>query len=117
MEDLRVILASNLRNNRRRLDITQPELAEMADLSTHYVAMIELTRKFPTPEVLERLAKALGIAAHELFTVPPSPENALERLRMEVLHDIKQTVSEAVEKAVAEQCKSFHKNHQKANKN
>ena len=105
MEDLRDILANNLRENRRRLGISQPKLAEMADLSTHYVAMIEVSRKFPTPEVLARLAKALGIAPHELFAVPASPENALERLHQEVLNDIKQVVSEAVEKTVAEKCR------------
>ena len=86
MEELRDILANNLRENRRRLGISQPKLAEMADLSTHYVAMIEVSRKFPTPEVLARLAKALGIAPHELFAVPVSPENALERLHQEVLY-------------------------------
>ena len=103
MEDLRDILAGNLRKNRRRLGITQPKLAEMADLSTHYIAMIELSRKFPTPEVLSRLARALGIAPHELFAVPASPETAIERLHKEILNDIKRVVGEAVEKAIAEQ--------------
>jgi transcriptional regulator with XRE-family HTH domain len=104
MEDLRDILAHNLRENRRRLGISQPKLAELANLSTHYVAMIEVSRKFPTPEVLARLATALGIAPHGLFAVPVSPEDTLERLHQEVLHDIKQVVSEAVEKAIAEKC-------------
>ena len=102
MDNIREILAKNLRENRQRLNISQPKLAELANLSTHYVASIETSRKFPTPEVLERLAVALGIETHELFTVPASPENALERLHQEVLHDIKQVVGEAVEKAVAE---------------
>ena len=110
VEDLRDILARNLRENRRKLDISQPKLAEMADLSTHYVAMIETSRKFPTPEVLTRLAKALDIPPHELFAVPVSPEAALERLHKEVLVDIKQVVSEAVERAVADQ-NSLHGKH------
>ena len=103
MEDLRTILANNLRENRHRLDISQPKLAELANLSTHYVAMIELSRKFPSPEVLTRLATALGIAPHELFSVPATPENTLERLFQAVLHDIKQVVREAVEKTMVEQ--------------
>ena len=104
-----VHIDSILRENRRRLGISQPQLAEMADLSTHYIAMIETSRKFPTPEVLTRLAKALGIPPHELFAVPASPENALERLHKEVVIDIKQVVSEAVEKAIAEQYSSVKK--------
>jgi transcriptional regulator with XRE-family HTH domain len=107
MEDLRDILATNLRENRRKLDISQPKLAELADLSTHYVAMIETSRKFPTPEVLTRLAKALGIPPHELFAVPVSPETALERLHHEVIVDIRQTVTEAIEKSIAHNCKSI----------
>lgn len=103
MENLRIILAKNLRENRQRLGMTQPKLAELADLSTHYVAMIENTRKFPTPEVLERLATAFGIDSHELFSVQPSPENALERLHKEVVTDINQVVNKAVEKAIKEQ--------------
>jgi len=59
----------------------------------------------PTPDVLERLAKALGIASHELFLVSTTPEEALERLHYEVLTDIKNVVSEAVKSAVTEQCK------------
>ena len=105
MKNLREILAANLRENRRRLNMSQPELAELADLSTHFVSMIELTRKFPSPEVLERLAAALGIATHELFSVPPSPEKAIERLHYEVITSIKEVISDAVKVAIAEQCK------------
>jgi len=105
MEAIREILAKNLRENRNRLKMSQPKLAELANLSTHYVASIETLRKFPTPDVLERLAKALGIASHELFLVSTTPEKALERLHYEVLTDIKKVVSEAVKSAVTEQYK------------
>jgi transcriptional regulator with XRE-family HTH domain len=109
MDNLREILSKNLRENRKRLKLSQPKLAELADLSTHYIAMIENSRKFPTPEVLERLAEALGVFTHELFNVPPSAQDALERLHKEVLTDIKQVVSEAVKEAVKEQCKDSKK--------
>jgi transcriptional regulator with XRE-family HTH domain len=108
MENIREILANNIKENRRRLGISQPRLAELADLSTHYVAMIEGCRKFPTPDVLGRLAAALEIEPHELFAAPPSPEWALERLRQEVVADIKaalagieKTVGTTIEKTLA----------------
>jgi transcriptional regulator with XRE-family HTH domain len=100
MISIRETLARNLREYRRERGISQEKLAELADLSTQYVAMIELSRKFPGPESLEQLAAALGIEAHELFTVSPTPEGALERLHQAVLTDIERVVGEAVEKAV-----------------
>jgi transcriptional regulator with XRE-family HTH domain len=112
MENIREILANNLKENRRRLGISQPKLAEISELSTHYVSMIESTRKFPTPEVLGRLATALKINTHELFAVPVSTEDALERLHLEVVTDIKailgnieKIVSDSIQKAIAEKCK------------
>jgi transcriptional regulator with XRE-family HTH domain len=112
MENIREILANNLRENRRRLGLSQPKFAELADLSTHYVSMIESGRKFPPPEVLGRLAAALEIEPHELFAAPPAPEWALEQVRQEVitdiravLADIEKVVGKAVEKAVADRCK------------
>jgi len=50
MANLKEILAQNLKENKRGLGITQPELAERAGLSTHYLGMIEKTRNFPTAD-------------------------------------------------------------------
>ena len=61
MEDIRYVLSKNIRENRKKFCLTQAQLAERADISTNFVAMIELKHKFPTPEVLERIAGAFGI--------------------------------------------------------
>jgi len=98
MEKIREILAKNLRENRGRLNMSQPKLAELANLSTHYVASIETLRKFPTPDVIERMAKALGIASHELFLVPATPENAMEKLHNTLAGNIEKIIADAIEK-------------------
>jgi transcriptional regulator with XRE-family HTH domain len=67
--------------------------------------MIEISRKFPTPEVLDRLAKALRIEAYELFLVKPSPENAMERLHDTLARNIERIIGDAVEKAITDKCK------------
>ena len=59
--------------------------------------MIELSKQFPTPEVLERIATALGIEAYELFRVPPSPESSIERLYHAVANNIDQLLCEKLE--------------------
>jgi transcriptional regulator with XRE-family HTH domain len=101
MISIRETLAKNLKEHRRKRGISQEKLAELADISTHFVAMIELSRKFPGPETLERLVAALDIETYELFTVTPTPEGALERLHHAVLTDIERVVGEAIEKALA----------------
>ena len=62
--------------------------------------MIEVSRKFPSPEVLERIAGALEMEAHELFLLTPSPESEMRRLHDTLAGNIERLVTEAVEKAV-----------------
>ena len=101
MIDIREVLAANIKENRRKKGFTQEKLAEMADMSLNYLAILELARKFPSGEMLERLAKALEIEAHELFFVAPSPQNELEKLRDEIKSDINNAFGERVDQAIA----------------
>ena len=100
MTNLREILANNIKGNRKKSGFSQEKLAEKAEVSTQYIAMIELKRQFPTPEVLERIAAALGIEAYELFAVPLSPESAMERLHRDIVHEIREVTAEMLEKVI-----------------
>jgi transcriptional regulator with XRE-family HTH domain len=100
MANIREILAKNMRENRQKLGISQAELAERANISTNFVAMIELMHKFPAPETLDRIAGALLVETPELFAVPASPEDALKKLRQEILDDLNRAIGEAVDMAI-----------------
>ena len=100
--NIRDILASNIKENRKKLGFSQAKLAEKAETSTQYIAMIEVCRKFPTPEMMERIAKALEIETYELFTVKTSPENAMQQLHDTLVDNIEQVVRDAIEKAIAD---------------
>jgi len=102
MTNLRDILAGNLKKNRRKCGLSQAKLAEKAGISTQYIAMIELSRQFPTPDVLEQIAAALDIEAYELFSVPPSPESSMERLHKDIIKEIREVIVEVLEKALAD---------------
>ena len=115
MANVKEILAKNLKKNRRRLGITQPELAERAGLSTHYLGMIEIARNFPTADALERLATALGIKSNELFSVSDFPEIAMEQLQKAILDvldkrldNLDQTIEYALDKAIEKRCGDVH---------
>ncbi|MCL2066221.1 MAG: helix-turn-helix domain-containing protein [Treponema sp.] len=80
--------------------MTQEELAEKANVSTHYIAMIETCKKYPKPDMLEHIAKTLGIEPYKLFNVETDPNEPLERLHMKIIIDMKQIINEALEKAL-----------------
>jgi len=95
LKNLRELLAHNMKENRSRLGLSQSRLAERVGLSTQYIAMIELTRKFPTPEILERIASALEIDPPELFSIQIA-EAQIRKFKKAVLTDIEKAVSGAV---------------------
>jgi transcriptional regulator with XRE-family HTH domain len=109
--NVKEVLGKNLKEHRKRLGITQSELAERAGMSTNYLGMIEVARNFPTADMLERLAAALGIKSNELFSVSDSPEVAMEQLQKAILGklDLKldnfdKVIECAVKKAIDENC-------------
>jgi transcriptional regulator with XRE-family HTH domain len=106
---IREVLAQNLKINRRRCGLTQEKLAEKAGISAHYLAMVEVARKFPTPEMLERLAVALGIETHRLFEVSSTPEEALALLRQDIVNEMarlavnmERVVAKTIQKTIAD---------------
>lgn len=65
--ELRDVLAANVRRRRRRLGISQEELASRADIDRTHVSKIERRIHSPTVDVLGRLAEALETEACELL--------------------------------------------------
>jgi transcriptional regulator with XRE-family HTH domain len=102
---IREVLAANLKENRRKMGMTQEELAEKAGVSTHYIAMIETCKKYPKPDMLEQIAKTLQIAPYKLFNVEHDPNEPLERLHQKIITDMRQIVSEVVENIIDLKCK------------
>jgi len=70
-----------MKEQRRILGISQAALAERISTSTHYIAMIELERKTPSLDMLERIAIALQIDPHELFSMRKVPKTSLRKLQ------------------------------------
>jgi transcriptional regulator with XRE-family HTH domain len=79
-------------------------LAEKADVSAHYIAMVETRKKYPKPDMLERLAKTLKVEPYKLFAAASDPNEPLELLHQKIVRDVKQIVSEAVEKIKDSRC-------------
>ena len=104
--NIREVLANNIKKYRRKHGFSQDKLAELASISSQYLATVETCRKFPTPEVLDRLAEALGIETHELFSSDPNPKNELEKLRQDIIGEVVKTIKQSF----AEESKKRKKN-------
>ncbi len=68
MENLREILAKNLRQARQRANVSQEDLAGAANVDRTYVSGIERGLRNPTISVLARFAVVLNTDAASLLT-------------------------------------------------
>jgi len=96
MTSLRAILSFNMKAQRHFLGITQAQLAERVNTSTNYIALIESEKKFPTPEMLERIALALEFDAPALFSTksyPSQEAGTLAELQNKILSDLSEVIS------------------------
>lgn len=60
-------IGKNIRKYRKEKDIRQDKLAEMADLSTNYIGMIERGEKVPSLETFLKICEALDVSADMLL--------------------------------------------------
>ena len=64
---LREIFILNLKKFRKIEHFSQMVLAEKCDTAASYIGEIEIGRKFPSVEMIEKIAEALNIEAYRLF--------------------------------------------------
>lgn len=90
MTDIKTHLGSNIRQYRTQLGISQAKLAEMADMATNYLGLVENGKKYPSAEMVERIASALGKDTTDLFILTPIEQNWKETIlsKMGMLIDI-----------------------------
>jgi transcriptional regulator with XRE-family HTH domain len=95
MTDIRKLLASNMKNLRNVHGLSQAKLAERVDTASNYIALIETSKRFPTPKMLERIATALEVDTPELFSIKPHESNgkkAMSLIHGQILADIDQVL-------------------------
>ena len=64
---LKHVFAHNLKKFRKKEKLSQMKLAEYCNASTGYISEIEIGRKFPSADMIEKIAKALSIEPYHLF--------------------------------------------------
>jgi transcriptional regulator with XRE-family HTH domain len=87
---------------RNALGLSQAKLAEKVETSTHYIGMIETKNNFPSPEMLERIATALGIDTMELFTTETNLPETMKTYRKAALRDVKGLLGQFLDEKLKE---------------
>jgi transcriptional regulator with XRE-family HTH domain len=73
-------LGKNIKLLRARRGLSQADLSEKADISINFLSNIERGLKFPQPDMLSKLANALGVEVNKLFLENITPDDGKELL-------------------------------------
>lgn len=107
-EALRDIFIRNLRFYRKQNHLSQEKLSYEIDMSMNYINQLENKSSFPPPEIIDKIAKVLGIRPVQLFDETECPENIIassrrnfiDELAEEVHKRLKIDVQKSIESAV-----------------
>jgi len=102
MTNLRKLLGSNIKTYRNVCGISQAKLAELSDTATNYISAIEAGRRFPSVEMLEKIALALKIDTTELFSLEKTLNSSIkEEIEEQIWLNIEKNISNYISKNLA----------------
>lgn len=81
--NIKRIFGENLKHYRKKIGLTQEELAEKVGVGTVHLGNIETGKKFVSAELLEALSSELKVSPSALFYTPESTsygDNFLDKL-------------------------------------
>ena len=102
MTGIKDILAKNMKTYRIALGFTQAYLAEKVNTSTNYIGLIEKRQRFPSPDMIERIAVALGIEPSELFNSDKKMPEAVKANRKAIIKDIRSQLVRFLDEKLAD---------------
>lgn len=98
--ELRSVFIKNLKAYRRINRLSQMALAESCGTSTSYIGEIEIGKKFPSIEMIQKFADALGIAPYKLFMdeddiyIPKLSPEKQEKVAAKIQKALRKIISE-----------------------
>jgi transcriptional regulator with XRE-family HTH domain len=94
MTNIREVFALNLKKYRQARGWSQAKLAEKTGTSTQYIGMLEIRGKFPSSEMVHKLAAALCIDPTELFFKEIDPEITMKNSQRAAIEDLDEELSQ-----------------------
>ena len=97
MTDARILLAKNMKRYREILGISQRELAKRIGCSTTFIGNIEINKRFPSVENLNKITNALEVAVSDLFAEQEPESMKMMASREEMKSKLEQLMSKAID--------------------
>jgi transcriptional regulator with XRE-family HTH domain len=95
-QELRDALGKNIKLFRFHRELSQADLANKANISITFLSDIERGNKWPYPDTLTNIAKALNVPAYELFKLdedmPPEAKNTMTQFSQDITRTINETL-------------------------
>ena len=105
MNSIRETFVNNLKFYRKQKGISQEKLSYAVGKSIAYINQIENKDTWPQPEMVDKIAVALGISSSALFEENGSPENLKTGFAEKYGKAIETELMSRIEKDVKEVCK------------
>jgi transcriptional regulator with XRE-family HTH domain len=102
MTSIRELLSFNIKKRRQILGVSQEKVAERVGTSAQYIGQIEKNKKFPSPEMLERIAEALEVDSPQLFSMETYSQDAIQLFRENLKIDLEKAVDSYIDKGLTE---------------
>jgi len=101
--NLKQIFIRNLKEFRKKEGLSQMKLAEYCNTSSSYIGEIEIGRKFPSTEMIEKIAETLKIEPYHLFVNRESKDNShLRNFYPSLPNSMKTEIKDEINATIAE---------------
>ena len=81
-------IGSRIRQLRTDRGLSQEQVALKAEITTAYLGMVERSQKNPTVMTVEKICHALGVSLVEFFADSFQPNNDLDEVSTQILHQL-----------------------------
>lgn len=86
--------------HRKKLRLSQADLAEKIGTAPNYISKIEAEKQFPSVQMIENIASALEVDTVDLFSCEQIKKSDLSKIKTDLLKEINEAVTANFDKIV-----------------
>ena len=98
--ELRELFIANLKKYRKDNGFSQMALAERCETSASYIGEIEIGKKFPSIDMIQKISQALNIKPYKLFfdeaETPEAKSKFSQQDKLELINQLQNAVNQII---------------------